>query len=223
MSGSGKMDRDSWKQILASATAIFDALNRQGMDLPDVVMGGGTVLMLRFGHRLSKDIDLFLHDAQWLSILTPRLNDTAAAMVVDYVEQASNVKLVLPHGDIDFIVAGTVTGAEPAEAMDFMGYSFRLESTEEIIAKKLLYRAEHLKARDVFDLATVAEIDPDSAARALAATSSKRPVLKRRLEYLSRLSDEELARDILPIGDFSRILGIMLGTVHRLVDNMSDS
>ena len=44
------------------------------------MIGGGTVLMFRFEHRLSKDIDFFTHDAQWLSLLTPRLNDTTAAM-----------------------------------------------------------------------------------------------------------------------------------------------
>jgi hypothetical protein len=223
MSGPGKVDRNSWKQILASATAIFDELKLRGTGLPDVVMGGGTVLMFRFEHRLSKDIDFFLHDVQWLSILTPRLNDATAAMILDYVEQANNVKLIMPHGDIDFIVAGAVTGAEPTETMDFMDYAFRLESTEEIIAKKLLYRAEHLKARDVFDLATVAELDPDSATRALAAASSKSPLLKRRLEHLSRLPDDELARDILPIGDFSRILRTMVATARRLVGQMGDS
>ena len=32
------------------------------------------MLMLRFDHRLSKDIDIFTHDAQALSFITPRLN-----------------------------------------------------------------------------------------------------------------------------------------------------
>jgi hypothetical protein len=69
---------------------------------------GGAVLMFRFEHRLSKDIDFFMYDVQRLSLLTPRLNDTTAAMTKKYLEQANGIKLVLPHGDIDFVVAGAI-------------------------------------------------------------------------------------------------------------------
>jgi hypothetical protein len=84
-------------------------------------MGGGAVLMTRMHHRVSKDIDLFLHDAQWLARLTPRLNERVASMVLDYAEQANSVKLVLAEGDIDFVVAGSVTGVAPKETLDFRG------------------------------------------------------------------------------------------------------
>jgi predicted nucleotidyltransferase component of viral defense system len=148
--------RDSWKQILASAVAIFADLEKKGFGSPDVVIGGGTVLMFRFEHRLSKDIDFFLHDVQWLSLLTPRLNDTTAAMVTHYVEQASGIKLALPHGDIDFVVAHPVTEAKAVATLEFMGRTFLLESTEEILAKKLFYRAARFQPRDVFDLVAAA-------------------------------------------------------------------
>lgn len=108
--------------------------------------------MMRMHHRLSNDIDLFLHDAQWLARLTPRLNDLAAEMARDYSEQANSVKLVLAQGDIDFVVAGSVTGVEPTETLDFGGRNVMLEATEEILAKKLFFRAALLKPRDVFDL-----------------------------------------------------------------------
>ena len=108
-------------------------------------MGGGTVLMMRMHHRLSNDIDLFLHDAQWLARLTPRLNDLAAEMARDYSEQANSVKLVLAQGDIDFVVAGSVTGVEPTETLDFGGRNVMLEATEEILAKKLFFRAALIK------------------------------------------------------------------------------
>ncbi len=95
MSQTNNVTRDSWKQILASAVTIFADLEDKGFGSPDVVMGGGTVLMFRFEHRLSKDIDFFMHDVQWLSVLTPRLNDTTAAMTTNYLEQGSGLKLVL--------------------------------------------------------------------------------------------------------------------------------
>jgi len=77
--------RDSWRNVLASAYLLFDDLQAKGFGTPPFSLGGGTVLMLRFEHRLSKDIDLFGYDAQWLSFLSPRLNETAAAMATDYL------------------------------------------------------------------------------------------------------------------------------------------
>jgi hypothetical protein len=34
--------------------------------------------MFRSEHHLSKDIVFFMYDAQWLSVLTPRLSDNTA-------------------------------------------------------------------------------------------------------------------------------------------------
>jgi hypothetical protein len=196
MAGKGAVDRDSWKRMLGSAVAIFDDLKSRGIGQPEVVLGGGTVLMFRFEHRLSKDIDLFLHDAQSLTFLTPRLNDFVAALTQTYEEQANNVKLVLPDGDIDFIVSGAITGTEPTESLDFGAYTFPLETPTEILAKKLFYRAESFKLRDVFDLAVATEMDAGAATRAVAAAAAKRDVLERRLDQLSRLPPDDAARDI---------------------------
>jgi hypothetical protein len=222
MAVQGKIDRDSWKVILASAITIFDDFKSRRIGLPDVTLGGGTVLMFRFEHRLSKDIDFFLHDVQWLTFLTPRLNDVTAAMVDSYEEQANSVKLILPAGDIDFIAAGRVTKDGPQDTLDFQGHSFALDTTEEILAKKLLYRPESFKPRDVFDLAVAAEMDPESASRAVAAAASKQDVLQRRLQHLSGLRADDLGHDILPIGDFSRILPDMVARVRRFVETTAD-
>jgi predicted nucleotidyltransferase component of viral defense system len=209
--------RDSWKEILASAVAIFEDLEGKGFGSPDMVIGGGTVLMFRFEHRLSKDIDFFMHDAQWLSLLTPRLNDTTAAMTTRYIEQGSSLKLVLPRGDIDFVVSAAVTDADTNDSIEFMGRTFLLEATEEILAKKLLYRAAQFQPRDVFDFVVAVEKDPVSAARALVAAAANHDLLVRRFEQLSRLPPDRLADGILPIGDFSRIVPGMLETARNFM------
>jgi len=197
MSPTDPVTRDSWKQILASAIAIFDDLEKRGLGSPDVVIGGGTVLMFRFDHRLSRDIDFFMHDVQWVSMLTPRLNDTTAAMVTNYVEQANGIKLVMPHGDIDFVAAGAVTDAEAVETLEFGGRTFLLEPTEEILAKKLFYRAARFQPRDVFDLAAAIEFDPPSAINAVRVAVSKAAILERRMDELEGFPRENLERDLL--------------------------
>jgi hypothetical protein len=42
--------------------------------------------MFRYGHRLSKDIDIFVPDPQYLGYVTPRLSDTVASLTEDYTE-----------------------------------------------------------------------------------------------------------------------------------------
>src|ERR1700719_3960038 len=137
--------------------------------------------------------------------------------VADYVEQANTIKLMLPHGDIDFVAAGGVTDAEAVEKLKFMGRTFVLEPTEEILAKKLFYRAERFQPRDAFDLVVAAELDSGSAARAMAAAASKRDILARRLDQISRLPPDKQAEGILPIGDFSRIVPTMIEAARRFV------
>jgi predicted nucleotidyltransferase component of viral defense system len=220
MSATGPVTRDSWKHILASAVAIFNDLEKKGLGSPDVVVGGGTVLMFRFEHRLSKDIDFFMHDVQWLSLLTPRLNDTTAAMTTNYLEQANGLKLVLPHGDIDFVVSGPVTDARAIDHLEFMGRTFLLEATEEILAKKLFYRAARFQPRDVFDFVVAVESDRESATRALAAAASRHDLLTRRFEQLSQLPLDMLAEGILPIGDFSRIVPGMIEAARRFMQSV---
>lgn len=42
---------------------------------PFWTFGGGTVLMLRYGHRVSKDIDIFVPNPQYLGYVNPRISD----------------------------------------------------------------------------------------------------------------------------------------------------
>ncbi|MDM0085110.1 hypothetical protein QTI17_31440 [Variovorax sp. J31P179] len=62
--------------------------------------------MFRHRHRLSKDIDIFVPDPQYLGFVTPRLSDTAADLTQDYTEQpGAFVKLQFEEGEVDFVAA----------------------------------------------------------------------------------------------------------------------
>jgi hypothetical protein len=77
---------EDWKDLPRTALAVLDDAAAWGFGRPlHWTMGGGTVLMLRFGHRVSRDIDLFL-DPQWLGVFSPRLNDYTAGLVGAYEE-----------------------------------------------------------------------------------------------------------------------------------------
>jgi len=155
-----------WKLLLGLALKIIDDLEiHSGVHQPFWTFGGGTVLMLRYAHRKSKDIDIFFPDPQYLGFVTPRLSDTASEISQDYVETAGYVKLIRLEGEIDFVAATNLTD-EPFEVWNLMGRQIKVETSAEIVAKKLWHRGDTATARDLFDLALVIEKEPESLVNA---------------------------------------------------------
>lgn len=130
-------------------------------------------MALRYAHRISYDVDIFLHDAQLLGYLSPRLNDLSASLSDVYTEVANGIKITTDKGDIDFVVAADVTGDKPAlVSAPGLERVIWVQSPAEILAKKLQYRGFKFTHRDIFDLAMLLEQDPASVDRALAACSA---------------------------------------------------
>jgi predicted nucleotidyltransferase component of viral defense system len=150
----------TWEALFTRALALIDSASAQGADVA-WSFGGGTVLMRRHRHRFSKDIDIFVPDPQYLGYLTPRLNDLAASMTADYVEESNFLRLAFPEGEIDFIASASLT-ANPTRSETILGREVRVETTAEIIAKKVWHRGKAFKARDLFDLALVVDQEPEA-------------------------------------------------------------
>lgn len=147
---------DSWLELAEIAFRIIEAA--PGGDELSVALGGGTMLMARLQHRVSRDLDLFLSDAQLLTSLSPRLNDVAAVYET-YEESANHVRIAVGGREIDFIVAPHLT-PRPTFVETILGRQVYVETSAEILAKKFFYRGRLLKPRDAFDLAAVAELAP---------------------------------------------------------------
>ena len=150
-----------WQGLLSHAFRLVDEIGVRGVNDPFWTFGGGTVLMLRYQHRRSKDIDIFVPDPQYLGYVSPRLSAEAEAISADYVEGAGYVKLIRQEGEIDFVASSNLT-ATPFETWSLQRRPVRVETAAEIIAKKLWHRGDKVSARDLFDLSLVIECEPDS-------------------------------------------------------------
>jgi hypothetical protein len=169
-----------WESLFGKALQIVDSVGADVLPPERWSFGGGTVLMLRFRHRFSKDIDIFVPDPQYLGHLSPRLNDTVDAMTARYVEQANYIKLYFPEGEIDIVAAGALT--HPSTRVEsVLGRPVQVETSAEILAKKIYHRAKEFTARDLFDFALVAEKDP------VALTTISHIVRERRDTLLARI------------------------------------
>ncbi len=129
--------------------------------------GGGSAIAMRLGHRVSYDADIFLHDAQVLGYLSPRLDNFSADLAESYAESANGLKIVTKYGDIDFVVAADVTpDASIEERID--GMPVPTHTNAEILAKKVKHRGFAFTHRDIFDLAVLIDRDRTSVEHALA-------------------------------------------------------
>jgi len=115
-----------------------------------------------------------------------------------------------------------VTREQPGEALDFMGRSIPLDTTAEILAKKLLYRAESFKARDVFDMAVALALDRPAAVKALRAAASTRTALLRRLQVLAEAPPADLTRDLVLTQAGATYAGGMVAVLAQAVRDIGE-
>lgn len=145
------MNSDSWKNLFSAA---MQQIKQANLSSSMWTFGGGTVLMHKFSHRFSKDIDIFFSDRQLLGYISPRINDALEDRAIKYIEQDNFTKIYLKEGEIDFILSPRISNCKPVQAI-IEGEKVFLDHPVEIIAKKIEHRASEFKARDVFDLAIV--------------------------------------------------------------------
>lgn len=180
---------NAWETLLRRALEILDCGIGPAASWS---LGGGTVLMLRHRHRLSRDIDIFVPDPQLLGYLSPRLNAAAEALTASYVEQANFLKLYFAEGEIDFVVSRYLT-AQPVARESVLGREMLVETSAEIIAKKVWHRAAEFTARDLLDLAMIAEREPQALLSVKDVLASRRSVLLKRLRSREAALREDFA------------------------------
>ena len=204
----------AWEKLFGHALSILDESVAAGAPASGWSFGGGTVLMRRYRHRVSRDVDIFVPDPQWLGYVTPRLNAKAESLAPEYVEQATFVKLYFPEGEIDFIVSGRLTD-KPTTVEMLFGRKIQVETSAEIIAKKVWYRAAEFTARDLFDFALVAHREPEVLAEIALILRARRDALMKRLAaHDVDLREDFAALDVL---DFSPSYDECVATVRRKV------
>jgi len=172
-----------WARLFPKALRIISSVEAQ---IPGALwtFGGGTVLMLRHDHRESKDIELFVPDPQYLGYVTPRLNTVAESISLGYEESADAVKIFCEEGEIDIVVGAPLTKS-PFAICAFKKRVIKVETTAEILAKKVWHRGNPATARDLFDLCAMADLEP-------AAIKAAGPFMARHgAEFLRQLEQRK--------------------------------
>lgn len=216
-----------WHKLLDRAIRGLESLPQLIVSTEDWTLGGGTALMLQHRHRMSKDIDIFFHDFQYLPFLSPRVGGETVWYAQAYDETAHYLKLQYPEGEIDFIVSASITDIA-ARALDVPGalaaaipdYVVRIEHPVEIALKKLWHRGPDLKVRDIFDISVIAEHHEQLLLANLHYVTPKKTAILQRLARINPdfflASIDEL--DILP--DYMQIAKKALTRAQAILERI---
>jgi len=128
-------------------------------DNSQVRFGGGTALAIYyFQHRLSFDINLFVTDQQVMSYLSPKhwLEEAVEFNNTNYVDLNNHIRVLFLKNNIkvDILVSENPSKEGLTDnSKELFVSDVYVESLEDIISKKIVYRRKDNLTRDIIDIA----------------------------------------------------------------------
>lgn len=174
-----------------------------------VKFGGGTALSIYyFQHRLSFDIDLFLTDQQYLSYFSPKhwIEDTTNFDGRHYIDTHNHIGVISANNiKVDILVDSSSSSLLIDSSKNIFSFDIRVESIEDILAKKIVFRKKDNKARDIFDIAVAISKDDTVIDSLLNNERITHEDLKIFLNALENINMKKYQIDIVmvePIGEY---------------------
>lgn len=148
------------EQIHALNCFIQDAYSfLPNQDHSAIRFGGGTALAIYyFQHRLSFDIDLFVSDVQILNYLSPKhwIDETNRFNNNKYIDLSNHIRVLEKKNNIkvDVLVSQSTSSNYLLDNSKVIFTSdVYVESIEDIIGKKIVFRRNDNLTRDIIDIA----------------------------------------------------------------------
>jgi hypothetical protein len=121
----------------------------------------------------------------------------------------------MESSEIDFIAAPPLTST-PADVEDLFGHQIQVERSAEIIAKKVWHRGIEFTARDIFDFAMVAELEPEAINGIGQYLRARRAVVLERIEARDEALRE--AFEQLEVQEYRRTFDQCVATTRTVLD-----
>ncbi len=170
------------------------------LDKNVIKFGGGTALSIYyFQHRLSFDIDLFLIDQQYLSYFSPKhwIEDTGNFDDRHYIDAHNHIGVVSANNiKVDILVDSSSSSLLIDSSKKIFSFNIRVESIEDILAKKIVFRKKDNKARDIFDIAVAISKDDTVIDSLLSNERITQEDLKIFLQALENINMQKYQIDI---------------------------
>ena len=163
------------KRILDFPTEIADALGlfvevASPFRITDhALLGGGTVLAARWGHRLSTDLDFFMPQDAFDHSITHRALDLEAALqsvAFGTIVTPNHMQCVMRDTSVEVSVSvATANALGTADSSDEAKHGVGTQTTSAILLGKIagrMMRQGRVTVRDIYDLCVAKRLDADA-------------------------------------------------------------
>ena len=205
------------EQVAALEAAYLNVLC--GIPLESWSFGGGTALALFYlQHRSSHGIDIFIHDPQYFSFLSPKwFIDHQTVFQSEYLEQADHISLATLTGvRVDFLLAPYLTD-KPSALRSVGQVDCYVECLEEILAKKIRYRRAHARTRDIVDIGIAVTQSPGLLKELVNQNTVTLDELFEWREALSNVDREHYLQELAIIEPVARYRDLSMQCIEAII------
>lgn len=201
------------EQIHALNCFIEDAYSfLPNQDYSTIRFGGGTALAIYyFQHRLSFDIDLFVTDVQILNYLSPKhwIDETNKFNSSQYIDLSNHIRVLEKKNNIkvDVLVSQSASSNYLLDdSKSIFNSDVYVESIEDIIAKKIVYRRNDNLTRDIIDIAIAIKLKDKFLQNMLDSGLINKQDLKELQDSLEHLDQETFEEEIEIVAPFENYI-----------------
>jgi hypothetical protein len=212
---------DSFHEQISALEAVYSSvLNR--IPIEAWSFGGGTALALFYlQHRRSHDLDIFVHDPQYFSFLSPKwFMDHQTVFQSEYLEKADHILLATLTGvKVDLLLTPCLT-ENPVTLRRVGQVDCYVESLKEIIAKKIRYRRTQPRTRDIVDIGAAIMQSPAILKELINQTAVTLDELFEWREALSDVDPERYLQELQIIEPVASYRDACVESIETIMDNI---
>ncbi len=189
---------------------VYPYLPQQDHSL--IRFGGGTALAIYyFQHRLSFDIDLFVTDVQVLNYLSPKhwIEETNSFNNSKYIDLSNHIRVLEKKNNIKVDVLVTQDASTDYlldDSRAIFSSEVYVESIEDIIAKKIVYRRNDNLTRDIIDIAISIKHADNILEKLFVAEKINREDIQDLYNSIERLDRETFDEEIEIVAPFEKYI-----------------
>ena len=183
--------------------------------------GGGTALSLcYFHHRLSFDVDIFIYDNQLINYVNPKIYfEDIENFVDDYMSMSHQINMITKDGIYINILSVENLNPKKDNYLKLRKSNILVETPEEIIAKKIIFRKKDNKVRDLFDIAYAIHQNKNFLKNLLDLNYITKQDLNELYNAIKKVDEKEIKEELEIISPFKKINNIIF-LIQKSIENL---
>ena len=156
------------REVSAALGLFVEAASPFGI-VEHALLGGGTVLAARWGHRLSTDLDFFMQQDAFDHAITQRASELEAALrdvAFGAFVTPNHMQCVMRDTSVEVSVdVASANDLGPVESSDEAAHGVGTQTTSAILLGKIagrMMRQGRVTVRDIYDLCVAERVDADA-------------------------------------------------------------